>query len=545
MTITPIRPSRTGYLVAIAVASLGLATIAVGVLQSSAGVPDALVVYLVAVVATAVVGGPIWAAAAAAAAALLYDFLFVQPVHTLTILAPADVLNTVLLLFTGIVVGELAALQRSRADAAQAREREARALFQVSRALATRASTTDVLPDVAHLLRDETGMQRVWISLGAQDTWERVAADTGDGVAPAVPATYAVLRRAPGSEPATWVRIHEVSRRAGQAAPGRPGGPVEPGVPTGRGGTPIPYGVRVEAGGARLGTIWGLRPRARAEPDRSATRLLSAAADQVGQALEQDRLATEAREIEIARRSDELKSALLESVSHDLRTPLASIRAAAGTLRDPEVQLSVEDQRASADAIDAEAEHLNRLVTNLLDLSRIEGGALQADRKAFELDDLVRRTVDRLRSRLAERHVTLALDAPPVDVDATFLDEIVTNMLENALKYAPAGAEIRLSARPLPGEPFVRLTVEDGGPGVPAESLPLLFDKFYRVPRRPGSPRPGTGIGLAVVRGLAEAMGARVAARASALGGLAVDIDLPAARLPELSEPSAAATEAL
>ena len=120
----------------------------------------------------------------------------------------------------------------------------------------------------------------------------------------------------------------------------------------------------------------------------------------MGQALAQDRLAADAQAAEIARQSDALKSALLQSVSHDLRTPLATIRAAAGTLR-PGTGLSPEDQQESADAIDREVEYLNRLVTNLLDLSRIEAGALRADRDVFELDDLVGQTVDRLRARLA------------------------------------------------------------------------------------------------------------------------------------------------
>ena len=124
------------------------------------------------------------------------------------------------------------------------------------------------------------------------------------------------------------------------------------------------------------------------EPDRTETRLLAAAADQIGQALAHDRLAADARAAEIARQSDALKSALLQSVSHDLRTPLATIRAAAGTLR-PGSGLSAEDQQESADAIDREVEYLNRLVTNLLDLSRIEAGALLAERDVFELDDLV------------------------------------------------------------------------------------------------------------------------------------------------------------
>jgi two-component system sensor histidine kinase KdpD len=266
----------------------------------------------------------------------------------------------------------------------------------------------------------------------------------------------------------------------------------------------------------------------RGEPDRTETRLLSAAADQIGQALAHDRLAAQAQDAEIARQGDALKSALLQSVSHDLRTPLATIRAAAGTLR-PDRGLSADDQRESADAIDREVEYLNRLVTNLLDLSRTEAGALRADRDVYELEDLVGQTVDRLRSRLGDRPIEMVFSAPPVDVDPVFLDEALTNALENAVKYTPAGTAIRITAERLPGQARVRLSVEDAGTGVPDQALPRIFDKFYRVPGSGGGSRSGTGIGLAVARGLIEATGGHVAARRGELGGLAIDIDLPIA----------------
>jgi two-component system, OmpR family, sensor histidine kinase KdpD len=274
-----------------------------------------------------------------------------------------------------------------------------------------------------------------------------------------------------------------------------------------------------------------LRDRGHGEPDRTETRLLSAAADQIGQALAQDRLAAESQAAEIARQSDALKSALLQSVSHDLRTPLATIRAAAGTLR-PGSGLSADDQQESADAIDREVEYLNRLVTNLLDLSRIEAGALRAERDVYDLEDLVGQTVDRLRWRLGDRSVVVGLMVPPVEVDPVFLDEALTNAIENAIKYTPPGTPIRIAANQIPGEPRVRLTVEDAGPGVPEPVLSRIFDKFYRVPGVAGGSRSGTGIGLAVVRGLVEAMGGRVEARRGELGGLAIDIDLPVARVP-------------
>ena len=491
--------------------SLAGATLAIAILQDGLGIPNPSALYLVAVVATAVVSGSWGAIVVSAAAFVLYNFLFIDPRYTFVVAHPGELVNLFLLLFVGIVVGRLAALQRDRAEIALAREREARALFQVSRELATRASTPAVLPKVAAMLRQETAMERIWVALGLDEARERVSADTGSDQPAKIPGLHHVLQRTSDETPARWLRVHQPSQRRGAQSNGRDA-----------------YRVRIEAGGKALGSIWALRDRGHSEPDRTETRLLSAAADQIGQALAHDRLAAESQAAEIARQSDDLKSALLQSVSHDLRTPLATIRAAAGTLR-PDSGLSVDDQRESADAIDREVAYLNRLVTNLLDLSRIEAGALRAERDVYELDDLVGQTVDRLRSRLGERTVEVALSAPPVEVDPVFLDEALTNALENAIKYTPSGTAIRISAAQPPDEPRVRLTVEDAGPGVPDQALAKIFDKFYRVPGAAGGSRSGTGIGLAVARGLVEAMGGRVAARRGDLGGLAIDIDLPVA----------------
>lgn len=494
---------------AVGISSLGAATLAVHLLEANLGVPNASAVYLVAVVATAIVAGTPGAVVASVASFLLYDFFFTFPYNTFTVRDPGEWLSLVLLLFVGIVVGQLAALQRSRTRDARAREREARGLFRVSFALATRESADAVVPAIARLLRDETGLDRVWIALG-ESGHERVVADTGGEQPPPLPAHQHLLRRMPGEEPAQWLRIHQPTPPRGSRA----GSGVEA------------FHVRIESGAAFLGSIWALRVGSSGVLDDTETRLLAAAADQVGQALAHDRLAAESRAAEIAQQSDELKSALLQSVSHDLRTPLATIRAAAGTLR-PGSGLSPQEQVESVEAIDREVEYLNRLVSNLLDLSRIEAGALRAERDLFELDDLVGRTLDRLAPRLAGRPVDVQLEAPPVLVDPIFLDEAVTNALENALKYTPAGTRLRLTARPLSDRPLARLTIEDAGPGVPEEHLPRLFEKFYRVPGAQRSSRSGVGIGLAVVRGLTEAMGGSASARRGELGGLAIDLDLP------------------
>ncbi len=499
-----------GRFLAVAVGSLAVATVAVAIFQYGLDVPNPSSLYLVAVVATAIVSGTWGAVISAFAAFVLYNFLFVEPTLTLTVAQPGELVNLVLLLFVGIVVGQLVALQRARAEEAIAREREARSLFQVSRALATRASTPSVLPVIATILREHTGMTRTWISLGSGLGPDRVAADTdGDVARPAI-GMHRVLQRMPGEIPARWDRVHQ---------PAPPGSRQPTGLDV--------YRVRMDAGDETYGSIWAVRSKGGPEPDRTATRLLAGAADQLGQALRQDRLAADAQAADVARQADALKSALLQSVSHDLRTPLATIRAAAGTLR-PGTGLSEADQAESADAIDREVEYLNRLVTNLLDLSRIEAGALRAERDIFELDDLVGRTLERLGPRLVGRTLDVDLDAPPVRVDPVFIDEAVTNAVENAIKYTLPGTTIRVAAAPV-DDAFVRLTIEDAGPGVPDAALPLLFDKFYRVPSGPGGSRSGTGIGLAVVRGLVEATGGRADARQSDLGGLAIDLDLPAA----------------
>jgi two-component system, OmpR family, sensor histidine kinase KdpD len=230
--------------------------------------------------------------------------------------------------------------------------------------------------------------------------------------------------------------------------------------------------------------------------------------------------------VEVARQGDALKSALLDSVSHDLRTPLAAIRAAAGNLMDPDVALAPEESREVAASIDREAQRLSRLVRNMLDLGRIQGGALRPSLELYDLADLVDAVAERLAPILTPSHVEVAIaaDLPAVRVDGIFVDQIVTNLLENAARYA-AGKALRVSAKVVGGQ--VWLTVEDAGPGVPAAALPHLFERFYRAPRRQGSrPQGGSGIGLTVVQGLAEAMGGSAEARLSALGGLAVVVRL-------------------
>jgi two-component system sensor histidine kinase KdpD len=493
-------------LVGVAIPTLALATIATAILQDVLGVPNPSTVYLVAVVATAVVSGTAGAIATAVASFLLYNYLFTEPRYTLSMHEPGVWLSVILLLFVGVVVGQLAALQRARAELARMREKEARALFSVSRQLLTRQSVESVLADVASTLEAESGMSRIWITVGRQ------ASSSAGPPAEIRLSVINQLERMPGDTPPQWARIHEPKR-----------------------GQPRPtddemYRVAIESGGDKLGAIWGLRKRSAGPPNGEQTRLLAAAADQLGQAIAHDRMAAEANAAAVARESDALKSALLQSVSHDLRTPLATIRAAAGTLR-PGDRVEPAVRAESVDAIEREVEYLNRLVTNLLDLSRIEAGVLHAAPERFEIDDLVASTLARLSPRLAGWQVANEAGAQLVEADPVFFDSVLTNVLENALRHTPAGTLIRLTTRFENDVAAVTLSIDDSGPGVPPEALGRLFDKFYRVADSP-SARSGTGIGLAVARGLVESMAGQIAARPSDLGGLGIDITLATATMP-------------
>jgi two-component system sensor histidine kinase KdpD len=252
---------------------------------------------------------------------------------------------------------------------------------------------------------------------------------------------------------------------------------------------------------------------------------LATFAGQAAAALERIDLLREAQRAELLARTDELKSALMSAVSHDLRTPLASIMASATSLLEPDIDLDDATQRDLLESINEEAVRLNRLVGNLLDMSRIEGGALRPEKDWYGIEEVIARVVQRLEPRLIDHPVRVQVDPelPLLRLDFTEIDQVLTNLVENALKYTPPGTAITITAYRA-GE-TVEVMVADHGPGVPAKDLPYLFDKFYRVdkPVHTG----GTGLGLAISKGLIAAHGGRIWARNQPAGGLAVTFTLP------------------
>jgi two-component system sensor histidine kinase KdpD len=228
--------------------------------------------------------------------------------------------------------------------------------------------------------------------------------------------------------------------------------------------------------------------------------------------------------------TERLRAALLTSISHDLRTPLSAILGAAGTLQGYGAQLGEEAKRELLATIAEEAERMGRFVGNLLDMTRLESGAVARTEEATDLSELIGSTLTRAQKVLAHHHVSLdiAYDLPLLPLDGVLLEQVLFNLLDNAAKYAPADTEITLRAWWDRKGQTVQLQVIDEGPGIPPELVEKIFEKFFRV-HAGDRTRAGTGLGLAICRGFIEAMDGRITATNRAdRSGAVFTISLPA-----------------
>ncbi|HEU5478067.1 MAG TPA: DUF4118 domain-containing protein [Gaiellaceae bacterium] len=257
------------------------------------------------------------------------------------------------------------------------------------------------------------------------------------------------------------------------------------------------------------------RSRRRAEEAEAAFRRLRDLTE------ERERLAEGVLEAEALRRSDALKTALLRSVSHDLRSPLTAILASADALASPGLMLEAEDRLGLAETIHAEATRLDRVVEQLLDLSRLEAGAAEPHRELWHVDELVGQALAGLGAETGRVRLDIGSDTPPVEVDAAQVERVLANLLENALRYSPSGSRVLLRAEP--GATELRIHVIDSGAGLPDEQRGALFQPFRR-----GAAGHGSGLGLAIARGFAEANGGRLWAQDDPGGGHLV-LSLPLA----------------
>jgi two-component system sensor histidine kinase KdpD len=499
-----------GY--AAALGLVALVSLVVGQVIERTGLANISLFYLLAVLATAVAFGRGPAVFAAVSSFLIFDWFFVEPRHQFTVSNPAEWVSLLVYLLIATVTGQLAADQRARAREARQREREAVVLYDVVRLLSD-GDLEESLSSVAERLRGALHVDGVSIELWQPEgtpfryTAGTPASAVRGGTAGRVLHTGAAADGDTHAVPGRWVRV---------VRPHRSSATKDDDV----------HLVPVRIGDRRVGAVLLANPTG--EFQRSDDRLVSAAAAQIGVAMERARLRQEATDAEILRRTDELRRALLNAVSHDLRTPLATIMASAGSLRQQDVAWTEEEREGFAQAIEEEAARLNRLVGNLLDLSRIESGNLRPQKSWHDLADVIDDVVDRLRPVTHERGVTVQTEVPeslpPLLLDSVEIGEVLYNLLENATRYAPPGSAISIEAR-LDGD-HVSIAVSDRGPGIPTGALPHLFDPFYRA--IDGRPRPrGLGLGLAIVKGLVEAHGGRVAAENRPGGGARFTFTLP------------------
>lgn len=399
---------------------------------------------------------------------LAFNYFFIQPYYTLAVHQPTDVVILAIFLVVAVVISQLVGRMQASLIAATAREREATLLYELSIALAGLHTDHVIAQILAKQVQDVSHGEHVKLNIS-------------------------------GTEPFSF-HLPETE------SPTRPADLTVP----------------IQAARSVLGEIllWKAVPAITSEEKR----LLETFASQGALALERARLAHAESRAQILEESDQLKSILLSSVSHELRTPLSTIKAASSSLRKNEVHWDTSARVELIAAIDDEADHLNMLVGNLLDMSRIESGALKPKREWNILSEIVVSVLTRMRHSADEHRIEIDMpeNLPFVPVDYVQMEQVFTNLVSNSLKYAPSNTLIRIRAF-VEGD-VMRVQVSNQGPQVPPEHLERIFDKFYRITATDRV--TGTGLGLSICKGIIEAHEGRIWAE-NMPDGLAFNFTLP------------------
>jgi two-component system sensor histidine kinase KdpD len=427
---------------------------------------------------------------------LAFDFFFVPPRFTFRV-SDSQYLLTFAALFTvGVVISTLVSRVRERAEAIRVREVQTSSLYHLSRDLAATYGIQAILDVIIKNIRDS--LDACVIILLAEGEHLEVKASSDhmqlDTKEHAV-ADWAFRNQKPagrGTETLISARLLYLPLQT----------------------TTGVLGVL----GVKLADEEGY---AAPEPRR----LLQAFAAQATLAIERVQLVRQAEQAQLLQAREGLERALLNSISHDLRTPLVSITGALDTLRDNVNILASESRKKLLDTALEEAERLNRFVGNLLDMTRLEAGALKVRKEPCDVQDLAGCALAALDKRIGTRtiDITIPPDLPAVRMDLALMTQVLVNIIDNSLKYAPDAGSIELTAHAVGGG--LVLEVADHGPGVPEADLNRVFDKFYRIPVPEGA--GGTGLGLSICKGIVEAHGGGIKAKNRAGGGLSVTISLP------------------
>ncbi len=486
----------------IAFGGVALVSLALLVVRSHVGIVNTAMVYLLCTLLVALRVGRGPAILAAITTFVLFDLFFLPPYNTLKISSSDHVLALAVFLIVALVISDLVSSARERARVAEQQEARANLLYQLNEGLVTDRSLDDILSTIVRHVVQVYGAAHAAILT------------RGEGQ------ILTILASFPLGVPSPLSRNEEaVARQALSTG-------LATGLATGRAKVKIPHGVGrsavrnipkddvlflpIDTLSRQIGVL-----EVRGRPDGGRfddadRELLGSFADQAALALERVRLTSEAARAEALAQSDELKSALLASVSHDLRTPLATIKTSVSSLQDDSIDWPALARAEFLEAIDEETDRLARMVANLLDLSRIEGGALRPDRDWYDARELVQGAVNRLSPRaVASGHRLAAQIGPGVTLghfDYVEVDQVLANLVENAIKYTPLGSEIIVEVMTIPEG--LRFAVRDNGPGIPPLVREKVFEKFYRAGNARGL--QGTGIGLTISRGLVEAHGGNI-----------------------------------
>ena len=445
--------------------------------------------------------GRVPAVVSAVANVAAFDFFFVPPRYTFAVSDVQYVVTFAVMLVVTLVIANLMANVRQQTRVAGARERRTALLYAMSRELAATRGIAAMADVAARHVAEVFDCEAALLLPDAEGRLlEPQRAAGGSGAPEALDLSIA-----------QWVADH--GRRAGLGSDTLPSAPA----------LYVPLGDASQ----RLGVLAILprNPRRVLLPEQ--LHLLETFASQVGLALERARLTEGAEEARVSAESERLRNTMLASISHDLRTPLAVMGAAASTLARREPALDEATRIALAASIEDKAREMTDLISNVLDLTRLESGQVALRRDWETLDDIAGSALRRIEGRSPSHQIVvdLAPDLPAVYVDSTLAVQVFANLFDNVLKYTPAGTRARVSA--VADGPFVRVTVDDDGPGLPPGDPERLFDKFQRGDDEPAT--VGVGLGLAICRAIVEAHGGEIHARRRLGGGAHFEFTLPTA----------------
>ena len=486
-------------------AALGAVAAAVLVgmgLERLTRLPNLSMIFLFAVLVCAIRFG-LWSAIGASLLSFMaYNFFFIDPRHSFTVAEPYELFSLIIFLVVAVATGTLAARLRQQARATSERAEAMQSLFDFSAKLSGAAK----LDDVVYLLANQTAAtvdgKSIILSRHGSDLAIAGGWPPEDNIA------------TPDWAAARWA--FQKSELAGRGTGTLPASRFQFRPMLGSGGPIAVIGIDPGEGEETL-------------PAASEAALQSII-EQAAVAMERTRLVELAAQADNAAEGERLRAALLSSISHDLRTPLASIVGSVTSLRTLGDKMSRADRTELLITIEEEANRLSRFVSNLLDMTKIEAGAIDVRKDSVDVGEVVRTVAQRAEKLLGDRKTKLSIAAnlPFVRGDAALLDQVVFNLLENAHKYSGPQSVTRVEATSVGGD--VRLTVTDDGIGIPKDALEKVFDKFYRVGDNDGR-APGTGLGLSICAGLVKAMGGSIKAE-SPLDrgrGTRITISLPAA----------------